>query len=54
MITNIEDFVRKTKYCLGCGQEKGYGTIVCWECFKQGHFPFKTYDGTFAQWLESK
>jgi hypothetical protein len=40
--------------CAGCGGRKDEGTIVCWECFKQGEHPLKYWDGTWLEWLATR
>lgn len=53
-ITLSETDARQMIYCPCCGNEKHYGEIVCWNCFKNTHngiCGLKYYVGTLAQWL---
>lgn len=45
---------REKTVCIGCGQPKQQGLVVCWGCFKGGTLPFKDFQGSIADWLTSK
>ena len=47
-----EDLERESETCCGCGSRKDKGLVVCWECFKRVDIPFKTFNGTLAQWVD--
>ena len=45
---------REGTVCCGCGGLKDVGCIVCWHCFKAPRHPYKTWDGTLAEWIAIK
>ena len=51
----LEERARTETVCRGCGAEKETGMTVCWPCFKHREdiVPFKYFDGTFPQWLQT-
>ena len=54
-ITITEKEIREETICRGCGRIKDKGLIVCWYCFKyrKDIVPWKYFEGTFANWLNS-
>jgi len=51
----ITDKARNLDICVGCGEPKSIGCIVCWECFKyrQDVVPYKYANKTLAEWLQT-
>ena len=56
---NIQDLIpmdelkaRDSVKCGGCGAVKSVGCVVCWDCFKRGTVPFKSFQGSYSQWLQ--
>jgi hypothetical protein len=54
-LDELEVRARTETVCRGCNGEKETGLIVCWPCFKHHEdiVPFKYFDGTFSQWLQT-
>jgi len=50
---NDDNYLRKAEMCIGCGQEKQIGCVVCWGCFKSGDNPFKWFNGTISEWVKT-
>ena len=48
-----ENGLRKLGYCVGCGEDKEKGLVVCWECFKARENPLKSFIGSVYEWLVS-
>lgn len=48
----LDKVARDSSHCLGCGQPKDKGLVVCWHCFKYTgvKIPFKNYYGDIKQW----
>lgn len=48
----LDLIARGSASCLGCGQPKQKGLVVCWHCFKYtaAKVPFKNYYGDIKQW----
>lgn len=48
----LDQQARDSVSCLGCGQHKDKGLVVCWNCFKYtlNKIPFKDYYGDIKQW----
>ncbi len=48
-----DDHARQVSFCLGCGQHKQPGLVVCWDCFKyrEDRTPLKYFGGSFADWV---
>ena len=49
------DELEERARCRSCNGEKETGLIVCWPCFKyrEDIVPFKYFDGTLSQWLQT-
>jgi len=54
-LDELEERARTETVCRGCGGGKETGMTVCWPCFKHREdiVPFKYFDGTFSQWLQT-
>ena len=54
-LDELEERARTETVCRGCNGEKGTGLIVCWPCFtyREDTVPFKDFDGTLSQWLQT-
>ena len=54
-IDELEQRARTETVCRSCNGEKETGLIVCWPCFKyrEDIVPFKYFDGTLSQWLQT-
>ena len=54
-LDELEARARTETVCRGCNGEKGTGLIVCWPCFKyrEDIVPFKYFDGTLSEWLQT-
>lgn len=53
--TQFEDLQKDKTTCLGCGNNKSLGLVVCWNCFKYRSdiTPLKYYNGSFQEWLDT-
>ena len=57
--SSLEADARESTVCLGCGEDKSVGLVVCWGCFKyrRDTLPLKPFveqgHGTLADWLLS-
>jgi len=51
----LETIARTETVCRGCNEPKATGLIVCWPCFKyrEDIVPFKYFDGTLSEWLQT-
>lgn len=49
----LEKQARDMTFCMGCGEGKAVGLVVCWHCFKyrEDITPFKYFPGSFADWI---
>jgi len=45
--------LRKLDYCVGCGEDKEKGLVVCWECFSHRENSLKSFIGSVYEWLVS-
>jgi hypothetical protein len=52
---SLEEAARTETVCRGCDGTKETGLVVCWSCFKlrDDVMPFKYFDGTFSEWLQT-
>lgn len=55
IMSERERNARKSLFCPACGEEKGLGTVVCWDCFKyrKDVTPLKYSGLSFEDWLDS-
>jgi len=44
---------REKTTCIGCGNSKQVGLVVCWTCFKQNGIrpAYKYFNGSLQEWL---
>jgi hypothetical protein len=49
-----EEKARPISFCLGCGNNKDQGTIVCWNCFKHSEDCLKESGKSFRLWLSDR
>ena len=48
-----EEKARESTKCLGCGETKEFGLVVCWDCFKYRNDAFKYSKKSLDNWLKS-
>lgn len=51
-----EQKYRDMSDCPACGDRKGLGPLLCWDCFKYRTdiTPFKYYNGDIESWLKEQ
>lgn len=49
-----EDGEREKTVCIGCGEPKDKGLIVCWSCFKYVDNPFKESSLPLKEWVKER
>lgn len=55
MEIELSDKARQIDVCPGCGEPKGKGLIVCWDCFKyrKDILPYKYSNKSLIDWLRN-
>ena len=51
---SLEQKARKHKTCLACGSQKTKNALLCWNCFKDGDFPYKHSCLNLNDWILKK